>query len=937
MSDRQNGNNTNKATGTRSAWHRLDINKILDQLDADRAGLDNEQARRRLSVHGPNSIGQQEETSPWKILLNQFLSPLIYVLLAALVVTLAIQSWADAIVIGAVLIINSTIGFLQEYKAETAVHSLIEMVSPKARVKRDGQVQSIESDRLVPGDVVILSEGNMVPADLRLLDAKRLQINEAALTGESVPASKSQAAMTDADDNLPPADQTNMAFMGTAVTAGRGEGLVVATGTDTQIGQIAEQVRSAGQEQTPLQNRMDRLAKWIAAIILVVCVIAFAVGLLLGFSIEEMFLTAVALAVAAMPAGLPVVMTVALAIGVKRMARRNAIIRHLPAVETLGSTTAIFSDKTGTLTQNRMTVEQLFAGQTRYHLSGNPQEPHGRLQREDGQAVELQPDLDSPLFCTLLVGLLNNEAELMEPPSADPNDNSKKESQDEPASEQAHGDPMELALLIAARKAGLDKEDLSQRYQQVDEIPFETERKFSATIHESREHQEKLVLVKGAPEVILAMSRQGLTQEQQADDLDDDQVRRQIEQLTSQGLRVLAMAIGRGEEAARAIREENPHDMIFVGLQGMKDPPRQEAIEAIDRCHEAGIRVAMITGDHARTAGAIAKQVHLDRPHSADSPSYVDDWPKVCSGQELNGATDEEIDRILGDTNVYARVTPDQKLRLIRQLKNRGDIVAVTGDGVNDAPALKDADLGAAMGQMGTDVAKEASDMVITDDNFSSVYAAVEEGRTAFRNIRMATFFLLSTGAADVLIIMTALVVGWPLPLLPAQLLWCNVVTNGIQDVALAFEPGEKALYRRSPRPPNEGILDQRLLERLVLVGIWLAVGTLAIFYWHYSQGRDLVYTRTAALSTLVLFQMVHVFNCRSEDVSIFRKNLLGNKVLFVGVIVSLMVHVAGLYIPWTQTLLRFTPLDGWTWLMIVLVAASAIIVNELHKLWRPR
>ena len=906
-------------------WHKLSKEEVLSKLDARPEGLSDEEARQRLGDHGPNEVGQKEEVSRWRVLVRQFESPLIYVLLVALAVTLAIQSWADAIAIGAVLVINATVGFVQEYRAESAVQALIAMVSPKAKVRRSGQERRIDSAELVPGDVVRLEEGGMVPADVRLLGRASLQINEAALTGESVPAAKHGGAMDGAEDDLPPADQENMAFMGTAVTSGSAEGVVVATGRETEIGDIAAQVGQAERGRTPLQRRMDRLAKALAVIILVVAGVTFGVGLLLGRTVQEMFLLAVALAVAAMPEGLPVVTTVALAVGVRRMADRHAIIRHLPAVETLGSTTAIVADKTGTLTQNRMTVGRVFAGGETYELTGGPLQ-QGELRRA-GEAVAVEPE--SAIGYTLLAGALNNSAEV----------HADGEGEADLA---ASGDPMDVAMLVAARKATFDA-SIAERYPKIDEVPFETERRFSATVHE-RNGRAPLVLVKGAPERVAKMCDRFLRADGEVEDLDRDAVSRTMDDLASQGLRVLAMAIGEGEDARRAVKSDEPRGLTFVGMQGIADPPRPEAAHAVDDCHGAGIRVLMV-GDHARTAAAIAEQVHVGRPVQVGAPPEEredseaparGELPEVVSGQQLGRASDEELDRILDRAFVFARVKPQQKLRLVRRLEDRGEIVAVTGDGVNDAPALKEATLGAAMGS-GTDVAKEASDMVITDDDFASVYAAVEQGRTAFRNIRMATFFLLSTGAAIVLVILSALLMGLPVLLLPSQILWCNVVTNGIQDVALGFEPGEKALFRRPPRPAGEGVLSRLLIERTAVIGVWLAAGTLGTFTWKHLGGASLTQARTAALTTLVLFQMVHVFNCRSEEDSVFHKSLWKNKVLLVGVVVSLAVHVAALYLPFMQALLRVEPLDALTWGVMAGVAATAILVNELHKRLRAR
>lgn len=886
-------------------WYIREASDVVEALDASRDGLGSDEVQARQEQYGPNRVREQKRVSAWTILLNQFTSPLIYVLLGALVVTLSIQSWADAIVIGAVLLINGTIGFIQEYKAESAVQSLMDMVSASSQVLRDGREQEVDNAELVPGDIVLLQAGSMVPADVRLLDSKGLQVNEAALTGESVPASKVTDAMQDADEKLPPAEQENMAFMGTAVTSGQGRGIVVAIGRDTKIGEIAESVQEAGETTSPLQMRINRLARWITVAILSIAAISFLTGVLLGRDMLDMLLTAVALSVAAIPAGLPIVVTVALAIGVHRMAKRQAIIRNLHAVDTLGSCSVIVSDKTGTLTENSMTVQKIYAG---------------------GQAVGLNRSDDrhlaeqGALRYTLLTGLLCHGEAL--------------------DLEAERGDPMEIALVQAAQQAGLAYNKLAKAYERQDTVPFRTEQRFMATIHAaSDEEEEPLVLVKGAPERLLEMCDSQMTRNGETEELDGTGIKEKQQAMADEGLRVLAMAIGHGQEAAGSIQSDEPHGFCFVGMQGLLDPPRETAVKAVDQCHEAGIRVMMVTGDQAVTAARIGETVHLGgtvkwRKQYAE-PEREGDRLKAVSGRDLQDMPDDEFDDLLRRTAVYARVEPNQKLRIVERLKEMQEIVAVTGDGVNDAPALKSAHLGAAMGS-GTDVAKEASDMVITDDNFASVYGAVEAGRTAFRNVRMATFFLLSTGAADVLIILSALGFGWALPLLPAQILWCNVVTNGIADVALAFEPGNKALVRRPPRPKAEGVLSRLLIERLALVGVWLALGTLAVFYWQWGgQEANLTLARTAALTTLVLFQKVHVFNCRSEWRSIFTTSLLANKMLLLGVLASLLVHIAAIYTPLTQDLLRFKPLTLEIWAVSLAVALTAIIVNELHKRFR--
>ncbi|MFO7961756.1 MAG: HAD-IC family P-type ATPase, partial [Nitriliruptoraceae bacterium] len=914
------------ASGDAGIWYGMPTDEVLAELVTGDDGLSQQEAERRLEHHGPNRIRESERVSAWRILLGQFTSPLIYVLLAALVVTVTIQSWADVIVIGAVLVINSTIGFVQEYRAESAVQSLMEMVSPEATVVRGGERRTIDAEELVPGDLVEVRQGSIIPADVRLMEVESLQVNEAALTGESVPVDKLTSRIED-DEHLPPAEQTNMGFMGTAVTSGNGRAVVVATGAGTKIGEIAEQVEEAEESETPLQLRIDRLARFIAAAILGVAAVAFVGGVLAGRDVFDMLLLGVALAVAAIPAGLPIVVTVALAIGVQRMTQRQAVIRNLHAVDTLGSCSTIVSDKTGTLTQNQMTVRAVLAGGRRYDVTAERQD----REQQDANApviaregTEVAADEDPLLEEVLLAGVLCNDVEIPE---------------DGDVESLSGGDPMEVALIVAAARAGLSPIEMRAAYPRRGTVPFRTEQRYMATIHEHPDGGEPLVVVKGAPERVLGMCDRQRATDAEEEPLDADAASARSESLAAEGLRVLAVAAGRGEDLAGAVTSDDPHGMTFIGMHGLLDPPRASAVEAVGRCHDAGIRVVVVTGDHATTAAAIGRQIGVggwrgsevgtsseteasgaatsqtaasqttasQAATSQTAASQTTASGASASGGGASGAatlegkrlaelSDEDLDRRLAEVDVYARVTPDQKLRLVERLKAADQVVAVTGDGVNDAPALEAAHIGAAMGS-GTDVAKEASDMVVTDDDFASVYAAVEEGRTAFRNVRVATFFLLSTGLADVLIILSALLLGWPLPLLPAQILWVNVVTNGIADVALAFEPGEKALFRRPPRPKSEGVLDRTLIERLVIVGIWLAIGTLGVFWWSWEvRGDDVDLARTIAVTTLVLFQKVHVFNCRSEDVSIFRKSLLSNKLLFAGVMTSLAVHVGALY-----------------------------------------
>ncbi|MBI2867769.1 MAG: HAD-IC family P-type ATPase [Chloroflexi bacterium] len=885
-------------------WHIITAKQTLEELKSGPGGLSSAEAVARLAYYGPNSIESGKQINPWAILLHQFTSPLIYILLLAMVITMAIQHWSDAIVIGAIVILNAVIGFTQENRAENAMQALMRLISPKAEVLRDGHERQVESSTLVPGDIVLLQSGSLVPADLRLVRGVRLETEEALLTGESFPVRKDTAPLS-GNGSLPIGDRRNMAFMGTIVSSGRGLGVVVATGSGTQVGSIARAMRRTTRAPTPLQGRMAGFSRWVTIIIVCASVLAFALGLSIGESPTEMFLTAVALAVAAIPEGLPIAMTVALAVSIRRMARRNAIVRRLAAVETLGSCTVIVSDKTGTLTENQMTVQAVFAGGSHYTVTGPGHSLEGGILR-DGRPVDMARDAP-PLHLTLQAGLLANEA------SIDRTDGGFT----------ARGDPTEVALLVAAAKAGLSSGDLLSRYPKMAEVPFEPERQFAATVHRDGDGDRRVVFLKGAPERVLDMCDSWLMPDGLRP-LDRDAVIVEARRMAEQGLRVLAMATGAGEQASKTTLDGTPTGLAFLGLQGMMDPPRPEVIRSIAACKRAGIRVLMVTGDHAVTAVSIARMVGL-----------ADTIEQVVTGRDLDSMSDAELDQALRRVAVFARASPTQKLRIVNALRRAGHVIAVTGDGVNDAPALKAAHIGAAMGRSGTDVAKEASDIVLTDDNFATIYAAVEEGRVAFSNIRKVTFFLISAGAGQVIAILASLALRMPLPFLPAQLLWMNLVTNGVQDVALAFEPGETGLYRRPPRRSREGIISWTLVERTVLVGLLLAAGTLGIYAWERAEDVTLSYARVAALTTAIMFQFFHVGNCRSEDLSLFKKDPFSNRFLFLGAVIALAVHIGAMYFDPTQALLKLEPLTALTWTRLILVSFTIILVVELHKLLR--
>jgi magnesium-transporting ATPase (P-type) len=954
-------------------WYQLEVNQLFSELDTSEHGLSDAEARERLKQVGPNKLAEAEKISRLRILLHQFKSPLIYILLIAAVVTFFLEEYKDTGVIAAVLLLNALIGFIQEYKAEKQVQALKKMVVAKARVLRDGKEVEINGEEVAPGDIVLLASGGRVPADVRLLKTIEFKADESMLTGESIPAEKKSEVIP--EDNLTPGDQLNMAFMGTVVVNGRGKGVVVATGQRTVLGLIAKDVQEVGVTKSPLQEKIDRFAHAIGIIVLVAATLLFLVGILVGESAKDMFMTAVAATVATIPEGLPIVVTIALAIGVARMAQRQAIIRKLPAVETLGSTTVICSDKTGTLTKNEMTVKEVFDGEKVYELTGSGYDPEGEI-LEEGRSVKAKAD--HQLARLFRIGLLCNESEVFE----------------EEGVYRVDGDPTEGALIVAAMKAGLNPEDEKDKFPQLAIIPFESDRGYMATLH--RNGESNLVFVKGAPEKLLE-----LCAECRMDAWEE--VPKMAEHFAREGLRVLGMAYKEvSAEQTDITMDDLQAGLIFAGLQGMIDPPRPEAVEAVAGCKAAGIRVVMITGDHAVTALAIARDLGIapeeevvedltakpvelltddeilslmeevvralarrsglgqtqpdtltgKHVQAMSNPEFLvlvknllanlvhragpeGAVRSVLSGKEIETMSDADLFHLVQKVSVYARVSPQHKLRITQQLLKHGEIVAMTGDGVNDAPALKAAHIGVAMGKTGTDVAKEASDMVIADDNFASIYRAVELGRTVFDNIRKVTFFLIPTGIAAIITILTTVMLGLPLPYLPAQLLWINIVTNGLQDVALAFEPGEKDVLQRPPRHPQAGIFNRLLVERTIIVALLISAGVIYEFIHALNQGMSLEKARTVAVTTTVFFQFFQAFNSRSELTSLFRMNPLGNPFLFFGTIAAFGAHLAAIYVPTLQWVFRMEPIMPMEWLRIGLISVTVVIVVEIDKLVR--
>ncbi len=889
-------------------WHALHGDEVLDRLEVDGdTGLSSAQAARRLAHEGPNELGRDEPRGNLDIVLSQFKSPLISILLVAFVVTLLIEEYTDAAVIAAVLVINAIIGFIQERRADRSVHALMQMAAPRSRVVRDGGAQDIDAVELVPGDIVLLTSGTRVPADLRLVRATALEVDESLLTGESKPARKSIAPV---GAEALAADRSSMAFMGSAVTSGRARGVVVATALDTELGTIAASIRAEEKPETPLQQRMKRFANIVAVAVLGSTLVAFLLGWSLGEPIDEMFLTAVALAVAVVPEGLPVAFTVAMALGVHRMAQRNAIIRSLPAVETLGSTNTIGSDKTGTLTANRMTLVRGWTPEGWVRFGDPPDDGVAGGGQDVPAGDHLARHPDGALASSVRTAVLTSEAELVVTDGAVVDH---------------RGDPTEVALLAAAWAVGRDPWELADGLEVLAHVPFESALRYSFVV--VREAGAVLRL-KGAPERVLELCTH-VHGPAGPEPLDHDAVLTIAEDMAAEGLRVLALAeLELDVHVAASIDAHTPpvpERLVLTGLVGMQDPPREGVRAAIARARDAGIRVIMITGDHAVTARAIAQQLGI----SARA--------RALTGTEVERMSEEQLRAAVLEVDVFARVAPDHKLRVVRALRSHGQVVAVTGDGVNDGPALKAADIGVAMGRDGTDVAREASDMVLTDDNFVSIANAVEEGRVVFENVRKVTFFLLSTGAAAIVAIITSIAAGLPLPYVPAALLWLNVVTNGLQDVALAFEKGEPDVLDRPPRRREDPIVNGVLWERTVLTGVTMALGSLWVFTWAIAAGLELDQQRGAALTTLVVAMAAHVYNARSERRSIVVTHVRGNPFLLISTVLALTVHIAASYWEPTQRVLQIAPVTGEGWLRIALVTVAVVLVSEAHKALRSR
>lgn len=886
-----------------SAWlpHSLDPEECLHRLSTASEGLDSADAEQRLADRGPNRLPEGDKPGPIRRFLSQFHNVLIYILIAAAAGTALLQHWIDTGVILGVVLINAVVGFVQEGKAERALDAIRGMLSPKAVVRRDGRRRTVPAEELVPGDIVVLQAGDRVPADLRLLHAHNLRIDEAMLTGESVAADKQVDAVAE-DVDL--GDRASMAFSGTLVNFGQGEGVVTATGRDTEIGRISTLLGAVETLTTPLLQDIKRLGQWLSVGIIVIAASTFAFGYWVrGLGALDTFLAAVSLAVAAIPEGLPAIMTITLAIGVQRMAARNAIIRRLPAVETLGSMTTICSDKTGTLTRNEMTVKTILTAEDEIEVSGAGYEPCGGFQ-SNGCSVD--PEDDPILYEALQAMLLCNDAEVYSDGGA----------------WALVGDPTEGALVVAALKAGLEQNQVNASCPRVDVIPFESGHKYMATLHNVQRDGKALCYLKGAPERVFGLCDRERTA---AGDrpLANERWERCLDAIAARGQRVLALATRSAPagKASLSLNDVADGQFTLIAVCGIVDPPRAEAIEAIRRCQDAGIRVKMITGDHAVTAGAIAQELGI---RDADG---------VVTGRDLEGCSDDELGQVVRDADVFARTTPEHKLRLVKALQSNADVVGMTGDGVNDAPALKRADIGVAMGVKGTEASRQAAEMVLTDDNFASIVHAVEEGRTVYDNLRKAILFLLPTNGGQALTIVAAILLGVTLPLTPVQVLWVNMVTAVTLALALAFEPAEPGLMQRPPRPPNTPIMSGFLLWRIGFVSLLLVAGTFGHFVWLEAQGASEAIARSAAINTLVVGQVFYLFNSRYilEPVC-NRVGLLGSRAIWLAIIVMVVLQALFTYAPPLQFLFGTTAIDALDWLRILAFGVVVFALVEIEK-----
>lgn len=881
-------------------WHTLTPGQVEQMLQTGRGGLAQEEARQRLTKYGFNRLAPPKKRGPLLRFLLQFHNLLLYVMMGAAVITASLGYWIDTGVLMMAVVLNAIIGFIQEGKAESALDAIRDMLSPHATVIRDGQHHDIDAGDLVPGDMVALVSGDRVPADLRLINVRDLRIEEAALTGESLPVEKNTET---AEPDTPLGDRYGMAYSGTLVIYGKAVGVVVATGAQTELGKINQMLSEIRNLATPLLRKVDYFARQLAFFILGLSALTFVLGTLWrGHSPQDMFMMVVALTASAIPEGLPAIMTVTLALGVRRMARRNAIVRLLPAVEALGSVTVICSDKTGTLTRNEMTVQRIICAEHRVNVEGVGYEPSGEL-CIDGRCITAAEYPE--LALAIRAGVLCNDARLL----------------NEEGRWWVEGDPTEGALLVLGAKAGLTLNEPNENaWPRIDAIPFESQHRFMATYH-CDSQQEPWIFVKGAPERILDMCRTQLGSNGEQE-LDVDYWRRMSNDMAAQGLRLLALACKRSAPQSDLLdHNDMESDFVMIALLGIMDPPREEAVQAVRECHRAGIRVKMITGDHVETARAIGEKLNIGVGRPA------------LTGAEVAVMDDETLRNVAMEVDVFARAAPEHKLRLVQALQESGQVVAMTGDGVNDAPALKCADVGVAMGMKGTEAAKEASDMVLADDNFATIASAVREGRAVYDNLKKFILFMLPTNGGEVLVVIAAILFELTLPLTPAQVLWINMATSGTLGLALAFEPAERGIMDRRPRPPGEALLSGFFIWRVFIVSVIIMIGALGVFLWELNAGTSLEVARTMAVNIVVVCEVFYLFNSRFFLKSVLsREGLTGNRYILFAVAACIPLQLAYTYLPIMQTIFNSASLSLLEWGKVLAAGLLLFLLAELEK-----
>jgi len=882
-------------------YHAKEVKEIFKELKTSEKGLTQKQAKIRLAKTGLNEISKKKKTSQTLIFLKQFNSPLIYILFVAMIISFIFDHIIDAYVILAVVLINAIIGFVQERKAERAIDALKKLVVSYAKVYRDDKLLKIPSKEIVLGEIILLEEGDKIPADARLFEIKNFRTQESSLTGESFPEEKNLKIL---DKSIVLSDRKNMVFMSTLVVSGQAKAIVVATSDKTAIGEVAESIQEIVQPKMHFNKKVNQLAMQMAIFAGIGAALTFIIGYFFNkLEFFEIFLFTIASLVSGIPEGLPAVLIIVLAIGARRMAKRNAVIRHLPAVETLGVATIIATDKTGTLTQNSITVEKIITPDAELSITGNGWEPIGRFFQNK---IAINPLKISSIQKVLSISALCNKGNLL-----------RKNGDYEIV-----GDPTEVALIVLAKKAGMDKQKLSEEI--IDDFAFSSDLKFRASLIKTPQNKKQLYSV-GAFETILKNSTYFIKSNKKIklDNKTKEKFLKDAETLAKKGMRVLALAYKDLPNLTNSVSKEMVHNLVFVGLVGMKDPPRPQIKKSIEKARNAGIRIIMKTGDHKETAIAIAKEIGLATGNV-----------KALTENDLEGLSKNEFNDAIKNTDIFARVTPKMKSRIVQSLQEQGEIVAMTGDGINDAIALKRADIGIAMGIIGTDVARESSEIILADDNFTSIINAIEEGRIVFQNIRQTSFFLVTTSVAEDVTIISSMAMGFPLPMLPIQLLYLNLVTGGVVDVALAMEPGHHDVLNQSPRDKNEKILNKELMPFLILMSGLMVLGTIPLFKYFLP---DLEKARTVAFVSMSMFQLFNVLNMRSLKKSLFKIGIFSNKWVTWGLIVTLLAMLAVIYLPFLQNIFQFVPLSLKEFLIISLIASSVFIVGEIYKFVRYR